>query len=148
VSTSGRRVACSGDRVSLHYRLAAADGTEISTTFGEAPVLLTLGTGELHSSLERIVLGLAPGERRTVFLAAAEAFGLSRPELEQTLAREAFPAEVAPEPGRLLEFTLPSGDTLSGVVRQVEKDTVTVDFNHPLSDCDVIFEVELVEILE
>lgn len=148
MSTSGRRVASSGDRVSLHYRLTAADGTEISSTFGQTPVLLTLGTGELHANLERILLGLTPGERRTVFLPAVEAFGLSRPELEQTLPREAFPAEVAPEPGRLLEFTLPNGETLSGVVRRVEKDTVTVDFNHPLSDCDVIFEVELVDFLE
>jgi FKBP-type peptidyl-prolyl cis-trans isomerase 2 len=148
VSAAGRRIACSGNRVSLHYRLAAADGTEISSTFGQAPVLFTLGTGELHASLERVVLGLAPGERRMVFLAAAEAFGLSQPELEQVLPREAFPAEMAPEPGQLLEFTLPSGETLPGVVRRVGKDAVTVDFNHPLSDCDVIFEVELVEILE
>ena len=148
MNLAGRRVARSADRVNLHYRLCAADGTEIVSTFGGDPVTVSLGTGELHANLERVVLGLAPGERRTVHLVAADAFGPSNPELEQTIPRETFPADVAPEPGRLIEFTLPGGETLCGIVRRVESDVVTIDFNHPLSDCDVIFEVELLEILE
>lgn len=133
-----------GDRVTLRYRLSSPDGEEIVNALEGEPVTVTLGTGDLHPSLETAVAGLAAGQRATVVL--PQAFGSPNPALEQELPLAEFPDPLAPAPGQLLEFTLPGGDTLAGTVVAVDGDRVRVDFNHPLAGCDVVFEVEVVAI--
>lgn len=133
----------SGDTVILHFRIAVPDGGEIDSTFGAEPATLTLGSGQLAEGLERCLLGLAPGERRAFRLEPREAFGESRPELVQTLPPGRFQGEVPPRPDSLIEFSLPGGETLAGTVKAVTPDGVVVDFNHPLSDCPILFEVEV-----
>lgn len=130
-----------GDRVRLRYRLSSADGQEIVNALEGEPLAVTLGAGDLHPVLEDAVRGLAPGQRGRFLL--PQAFGAPNPELEQDLPLEEFPAGLPPEPGQLLEFTLPSGETLAGTVLAIEGGRVRVDFNHPLAGCDIVFDVEL-----
>jgi FKBP-type peptidyl-prolyl cis-trans isomerase SlpA len=144
--TAGAAGARPGDRVTLRYRLSSADGTEIVNAFDGHPLTVTLGTGDLHPSLENVIEGLAPGRRETFVL--PQAFGSPDPELEQEVPRGEFPEHVNPAPGQLLEFSLPSGETLAGTVISVDGDAVRVDFNHPLAGCDLVFEVELLAIVQ
>lgn len=46
-----------GSHVTLHYRLALADGADIVNTFSDKPATLLLGAGQLAPSLEQILLG-------------------------------------------------------------------------------------------
>ncbi len=48
--------------------------------------------------------------------------------------------------GPIIEFTQPNGAQLPGIIRAVEGDSVTVDFNHPLAGQTLTFEVEIIEI--
>lgn len=141
-------VVAPGDRVMLHYRLSTPEGAEILSTFDQEPVQVRLGSEDLHPSLQRCIEGLPCGERRLFHLQAAAAFGVSDPALEQGVPVKVFPEGVAPKPESLIEFTLPSGVAVSGIVRCVTDTEVRVDFNHPLSDCDVVFEVEVLKIGE
>ena len=45
--------------LTLHYRLAAKDGTEIISTFKENPATLQLGMGQLAPAMEDKLIGLA-----------------------------------------------------------------------------------------
>lgn len=135
-----------GDRVTLRYRLSSVDGTEIVNSFDGDPLTVVLGAGELHPSLEGVIQELCAGQRQTFVL--PEAFGAPNPALEQDVPREEFPEQLAPAPGQLLEFSLPSGETLAGTVISVSDEAVRVDFNHPLAGCDVVFEVELLAIAQ
>lgn len=141
-------VAATGDRVTLHYRLSTPEGAEILNTFHQEPVQVRLGSDDLHPNLQRCVEGLPCGQRRRFYLQAAAAFGVSDPALEQDVPLEVFPAGIAPTPENLIEFTLPNGVAVSGIVRSVTDRAARVDFNHPLSDCDVVFEVEVLRIDE
>jgi FKBP-type peptidyl-prolyl cis-trans isomerase SlpA len=42
--------------LTLHYRLALADDTELVSTFGAKPATLQLGSGELAPVLERCLI--------------------------------------------------------------------------------------------
>ncbi|RBB93959.1 peptidylprolyl isomerase, partial [Pseudomonas sp. MWU12-2115] len=42
-----------GSHVTLHYRLALADGADIVNTFTDKPATLLLGAGQLAPSLEQ-----------------------------------------------------------------------------------------------
>lgn len=135
-----------GDTVLLRYRLSTPAGEPITDTFGDAPETFVIGAGELADNLERCVVGLPEGSRETFHLGPEEAFGAPDPDLVRDLAREDFPAGFELAADSLVEFELPDGRSVAGHIRTWTESTVTVDFNHPLSGCPVVFEVEVVEI--
>lgn len=141
------RTALWGDRIALHYRLAAADGSEIMSTFGDAPVTLTLGEGEIETNLESCLIDLEIGRRYVFNLEPEQAFGPSNPDQVMEVPLDAFD-DLELEIGNLVEFSLPDGETLPGQIISANKTHATVDFNHPLSGCAIIFEVNIVDILE
>lgn len=141
------RTALWGDRIALHYRLAAADGSEVSSTFEEEPVILTLGEGEIEANLESCLIDLEIGRRYVFNLEPEQAFGLHNPEQVMEVPLDAFDDDELCI-GSLVEFTLPGGDTLAGQIKSANKTHAMVDFNHPLSGCAVTFEVRIADILE
>ncbi len=141
------RTALWGDRIALHYRLAAADGSEVSSTFEEEPVILTLGEGEIEANLESCLIDLEIGRRYVFNLEPEQAFGLHNPEQVMEVPLDAFDDDELCI-GSLVEFTLPGGDTLAGQIKSANKTHAMVDFNHPLSGCAVTFEVRIDDILE
>jgi FKBP-type peptidyl-prolyl cis-trans isomerase 2 len=135
-----------GDTVTLHYRLASLDGHEFEGTFGGEPATLILGQGELAASLERWLIGVPVGETHVFQLEAGQAFGHCDPALVQRLPLANFPPGMRVEPHTLIEFALPNGSLLQGTVLEKTQDEAVVDFNHPLCDCPVVFEVEVLGI--
>lgn len=133
------------DTITLHFRLAAHKGSELDNTFGGDPVSLRLGCGELDANLEKCLIGLEAGKRYEFTLEPQQAFGHGDPALLRPIARSAFAGEL-PAIGSLLEFTQADGVARAGVIREIGEEQVTVDFNHPLSDCVVSFEVEILAI--
>jgi FKBP-type peptidyl-prolyl cis-trans isomerase SlpA len=137
-----------GDTLSLRYAIRLRDGTEIISNFDEAdPDELTLGDDTLAPTLEQWLVGLRPGERHVFLLVSWQAFGSSQPELVQTLPKTDLPADMTFEAGTLVEFSMPNGQTLAGHILEIGDDSLKVDFNHPLADLPIEFEVEVQAIL-
>lgn len=136
-----------GDTITLRYAIRFRDGSEIVSNFEEPePDALTVGDGTLAQALEQWLIGLKPGERHVFLLEPWQAFGASSAELVQTLSPQDIPPGMQLEPGTLVEFELPNGQTLAGSILDVAPEGVKVDFNHPLADCPIEFEVEVVAI--
>jgi len=135
-----------GDTIVLHYKLSSSNGADIESTFEDAPIEITLGQGELAANLENCLLGLPLHERHVFMLEAAQAFGCWSESLVQRLPLTEFPPDMVLAPQTMIEFQLPNGTTLPGVIREIDQSEAVVDFNHPLSDCPVNFEVEVLEI--
>jgi FKBP-type peptidyl-prolyl cis-trans isomerase SlpA len=133
--------------VTLHYRLTTADDTELVSTFGSTPATLQLGSGELAPVLERCLDGLAVGEHRVFLLEPAQGFGPRNPDLVQRIARSELPAGTVAEMHGLVEFAAPGGGKFVGLVRALDDESVTIDFNHPLAGKSIRFEVEMVGVL-
>jgi len=136
-----------GNLVTLHYRLAAADDTELVSTFGATPATLQLGSGELAPMLEHCVEGLPVGARHVFLLEPAQAFGAHNPDLVQRVARGELPEGGTVELHSLVEFAAPGGGRFAGLVRELDADSALIDFNHPLAGKSLRFEVEVVGIL-
>jgi FKBP-type peptidyl-prolyl cis-trans isomerase SlpA len=133
-----------GDALSLRYAIRLRDGTEIISNFDEPePDRLTLGDGTLIQTLEQWLIGLKPGERHVFLLDPWQAFGSRNEELIQTLATEDIPPGMDLSPDQLVEFSLPNGQTLPGRILLSGPEGLRVDFNHPLTDCPIEFEVEV-----
>jgi FKBP-type peptidyl-prolyl cis-trans isomerase SlpA len=134
--------------VTLHYRVATADDTELVSTFGSTPATLQLGSGELAPPLEACLEDLPVGERHVFLLEPSQAFGPHNPELVKRLSVSELPnagADIGPL--SLVEFAAPNGAKFDGLVREIDGQAALVDFNHPLAGKSIRFEVEVIGIL-
>lgn len=149
--TSATPVVTESAYLTLHYRLAAMDGTNIVSTFEEKPATLQLGTGQLAPFLEACLIGLPEGAHQTFELPPEKAFGPRNPDLVQHVSRATltensnFGEEYTV--GDLVEFSAPSGGRFAGVLRSIDNESALFDFNHPLAGQSVKFEVRIIGIL-
>ena len=137
--------------LTLHYRLATADGTDIVTTFGATPATLLLGQGQLAPFLEQRLLGMAEGTHQTFALGAEDAFGPRNPELIQAVSKKTLEENSVPgadyQVGDLVDFAAPGGGRFAGVLLQMRENDALFDFNHPLAGQPLKFEVNLISVL-
>ncbi len=142
------RTVAAGDTLQLRYALRSRGGDDLISNFDDSePDTVTLGDGTLAPMLEQWLIDLVPGERHVFLLEPWQAFGVSQPELIQTLPKTDLPADMEFEVDQLIEFAMPSGQTLAGRILEIGNEAVKVDFNHPLADLFIEFEVEIVRIL-
>ncbi|MBT9591171.1 MAG: FKBP-type peptidyl-prolyl cis-trans isomerase [Thiobacillus sp.] len=138
------RAVAAGDTLKLRYALRPRGGEDIISNFDDPePDTVTLGDGTLSPMLEQWLVDLLPGERHVFLLDPWQAFGASQPELIQTMSKSDLPAGLNLETDQLFEFTLPNGQTLAGRILEIGDAAVKVDFNHPLANLAVEFEVEI-----
>lgn len=136
-----------GKRVTLHFSVALADGEVVDNTRPSGvPAEFTVGDGSLLPGFEKALMGLQAGDRRSVFIDAKHGFGERNPDNEQVFTKLQF-RDMELEPGLVVSFADRSGE-LPGVVTEVREDTVVVDFNHPLAGRDLVFEVDIIRVMD
>lgn len=140
-----------GSHVTLHYRLALADGADIVNTFDDKPATLLLGAGQLAASLEDILIGLKVGDHSTFQLAPEQAFCPRNPDMIQRVSlatlRENGMVGDDFTPGDMIEFNAPDGGRYAGVLKEIGETSALFDFNHPLAGQALTFEVKIIGIL-
>jgi peptidylprolyl isomerase len=154
-----------GDRVTINFTGTLEDGTVFDTTSTDGhshqheegcsdcgcetgPMELTIGSGEFFEPLEEALIGMAPGEKKTITIAAEDAFGEYDDEKVFEVERSQIPDDLNPEIGQELELTDEEDETISVAVIDMDDKTITFDSNHPLAGEDLTFEFELVDILK
>jgi len=135
-----------GAEVLMHFKLSLEDGTVADQSEPGEPLRFTMGDGTLIPGLEMILYGLKPGERENLRIGPRDAFGYADPSNVHAMPRSDFGPEFELKPGLVIGFSTPSGEEVPGLIRELEEDTVQVDFNHPLAGHEVRFEVEILEV--
>lgn len=136
-----------GKKVTLHFSVALEGGEVVDNTRPSGvPAEFTVGDGSLLPGFEKALFGLQAGDRRSVFIDASHGFGERNPDNLQTFTKLQF-RDMNLEPGLVVSFADRSGE-LPGVVTEVHEDTVVVDFNHPLAGRDLVFEVDIIRVMD
>lgn len=135
-----------GDRVRFNYALKLKDGKVVETNFGSAPLELTVGKGKAIKGLENGLLGMSPGQSKTVVVKPAEGYGQKDPALLWTLPAAELPAGTGVAVDTEVSFARADGGRVEGRITKVEGETVTIDGNHPLAGRNLTFEIKLVSI--
>ena len=140
------RLARLGDEVRVHY-VGTTGGEQFDSSHerGE-PLEFTLGARQVVAGFESAVLGMSPGEEKTVTIPASQAYG---PHNQDMMMEEDI-SELPPgvELGVTLVGQDADGQQLRFVVIDIIGDRVILDANHPLAGRDLTFDLELVEIVE
>jgi len=134
--------------VTIDY-LIRTDENELFPRSGEPEELsFCLGWGLMPSHLEEAMVGMELNEQKQVRLAPQQAFGEVDDNLILEVPRSDFGPEVTPDIGDVFETTDEEGHTVYFVVKTVQTDSVTIDFNHPLAGKEVEFAITLKEVRE
>ena len=133
------------EEITLHFSLALTNGEVIDSNFDQPAVTFVTGDGNLLPGFEAVVKALPTGEHRTVTLPAEQAFGIPSEENIRQYPLYQFPADMPLEPGLMVAFNDGSGNDQAGVVRKLDRQTVTIDFNHPLAGRDIVFSVQIID---
>ncbi|MFC5585536.1 peptidylprolyl isomerase [Nitratireductor kimnyeongensis] len=137
----------SGDVVRIHYTGKLADGTQFDSSAGREPLEFKVGSGQIIPGLDRQIQGMKQGESGTLNIPAAEAYGARDENQVQAVPRSALPTEMDVQVGSNLQATTQEGNQISLTVVGVGDDEITVDANHPLAGHDLIFDIEVIEIV-
>ena len=132
--------------VTLHFSLKFEDGSVIDSNFDKDPATFVMGDGSLLDGFENKLLGMTKGEQGSYTILPEEGFGQPNPSNVQQFSRSDFAADLELTEGLVISFADASQSELPGVVKSVEGDTVTVDFNHPLAGRNIQFDVQIIDV--
>jgi FKBP-type peptidyl-prolyl cis-trans isomerase 2 len=137
----------SGDTVKVHYTGKLTDGTIFDSSADREPLEFKLGAGQIISGFEEAVLGMKPGDSTTTKIPKEKAYGGRNEENIFVVERERLPEDVKPEVGQMLTVSQSDGSSFDATVTEMNDTEVTLDGNHPLAGKELIFDIELVEII-
>jgi len=136
-----------GDTVSLHYKGSFEDGTVFDSSETHGALKFTIGKGTVIPGFDEAVLGMKPGEAKTVTIAPEKGYGPRNEELLMKIDKKELPPDLAPVIGQRIEFSK-GEQRLQLTVAEISQEAVTFDANHPLAGKTLVFELLLLEIEE
>lgn len=133
--------------VKINYKGTLDDGTVFDSSEGREPLEFIFGMGMIIPGLEKELNGLNVGDKKSIKVVAAEAYGPVMEQAIQEVPKTQFPADMELKEGMQLAAQGPQG-VIPVQVKEVKEENVIVDFNHPLAGKDLTFDVDVVEITE
>ena len=129
--------------VTLQYKLSLDDGEVVEESTADEPLVYLHGHDNIIPGLERALEGLRVGDRKVVVVEPADAYGDYDPDEVDELGIDELPPGFEPEVGMLLSVQDEEGNEFIAQVTDVTKETVTLDFNHPMAGERLHFDVEV-----
>ena len=137
----------SGDKVKVHYHGKLTSGETFDSSEGRDPLEFEVGAGMVIKGFDDGVTGMSVGDKKTVNIPVEEAYSPRNDEMLVEFPKDRLPADLQIEEGLPLMMSNETGQQFQVVVVEVKEDAVLLDANHPLAGQDLIFDIELVEIV-
>jgi FKBP-type peptidyl-prolyl cis-trans isomerase 2 len=136
-----------GDKVKVHYHGKLRSGETFDSSQGREPLEFTVGGGQVIKGFDEGVKGMQVGDKKTVEIAVDDAYGQKSQEMIIEFPKNQFPEDMNPEVGMQLMMNNGSGQQFPVTIVEVKDQSVILDANHPLAGQDLVFDIELVEIV-
>jgi FKBP-type peptidyl-prolyl cis-trans isomerase 2 len=138
----------SGDTIKIHYHGRLTDGTTFDSSAGRSPLEFTVGSGSVIKGFDEGVQGMSVGEKKTIEIPFLEAYGPEDPAMIIEFPVDRLPEDLKPEVGMQLNMNNAEGQQFPVVITEITDENIILNANHPLAGKDLIFDLELVEILD
>lgn len=137
----------------LSYTLKSnnKDGDILETIDKSKPLEFVFGKDSLLAGFENRLKGLKDGETFEFTIPKSEAYGPYKDELIIKLSKQMFSQngvinEQILTIGNKIPMMDSAGRRMNGTVREVNEDSVKMDFNHPLAGKDLYFSGEIKQV--
>ena len=135
------------DTVKVHYTGKLVSGQVFDSSVEREPLEVQLGEGKLIPGFEKGLVDMAVKEKKTITIDKLEAYGEVNSELFHKVPKTELPEDIKPEVGMGLVGSNPDGSQQQFRIAKVQDDHIVIDANHPLAGQDLVFDLELIEIL-
>ncbi len=129
--------------VTLQYNLYINDDELLEGTTPDDPLMYLHGHENIIPGLEKALEGMKIGDTKRVTIAPVDGYGARDEDAIETIDRGELPPDLEPHVGMQLEVMDEDGWEEVVEIIEVDEETVTIDFNHPLAGIDLTFEVEI-----
>jgi peptidylprolyl isomerase len=133
-------------KVRVLCKLSSLENNETIIDEMTTPVDIHLGEDDLIVGFYVALLGMKPGEKKTLNLNPIEGYGDYHKELRHKVKRSEIVSDIKAEVGNV--FLIQHEDqSVPAVIIEAAKDTITIDTNHPFAGHRLRLELELVDII-
>ena len=136
-----------GDKIKVHYHGRLTNGETFDSSAGREPLEFEVGSGMVIKGFDEGVMGMKVGEKKTINIPADQAYGEKNPEMMIEFPKTQFPPEIDIQVGTQLMMSSASGQQFPVTIAEVKDESVILDANHHLAGEELIFDLELVEIV-
>lgn len=127
--------------LSFNYTLKDTKGQLLDES-SDGPLSFLTGIGQIIPKLEEELMGMLIGQKKTVSLKAADAYGEPDPKMVMDVPKKDL-QHLKIEVGAYLQLNL--GQQMKVVrIAEIGDENVKLDGNHPLAGVDLVFDVEIV----
>ena len=137
----------SGDQVKVHYTGKLTNGEQFDSSIGREPLAFTVGAGMMIAGFDAAMPGMKVGDKKTVNIAPKDGYGETDESAIIDFPRENVPAEMELKIGQQLTLSNEQGQPFPVVVKEIKDDIIILDANHFLAGQELVFDIELVEIV-
>jgi len=134
-------------QVSLRYQLLLEDGTEVENNQDIEPLEFTMGDGTLTDGMENVLIDHSAGDTLSVSLPPNDGFGYPDPDNIHDIPLSDFPSDLSPDPGQVITFDGPDDEEIVGTVVEIRSKEARIDFSHPLAGRTLIFNAEVLKVI-
>lgn len=134
-----------GKKVTMDY-VTKIDGQVVETTTGKKPIVFIMGDGRIIPGLAKKLEGLKKGDVKVIHLKPKEGFGEVIADAIHEFSVASFPRGTEFVTGSMIQAQGPNDQPVTGIVRNLTDDKVTIDFNHPFAGKDLDIEVKIVNV--
>tara|TARA_B100001778_G_scaffold118986_1_gene97726 strand:+ start:410 stop:847 length:438 start_codon:yes stop_codon:yes gene_type:complete len=139
-------------KVKLHYSISSIDDIVFESTFDKEPVDIKIGSGIIPQKLEMTLYGLSDDSEQTITLKPSDAFGERHNNKTKKLPKSSFPNKEMIKKGNVIEIDIKENDgkeaTTFAMIKELYKDEVLLDLNHPLAGIEIKFKVKIIKVYE
>ncbi len=133
--------------VAIEYTLKV-NGEVIDSSEGREALEFLQGHGNIIPGLEKEILGMTIGERKSIIVAPADGYGEVDEEAFLEVPKNQFPANIPVETGTELQVKNEKGEPRYARIEKVENNVALLNFNHPLAGKELHFETTVVALRE
>jgi FKBP-type peptidyl-prolyl cis-trans isomerase SlyD len=131
--------------IAFHYTLRNQGGDVLDSSEGGEPLAFLEGHQQIIPGLEKELITLKKGDKRTIVVNADEAYGPREEQLVVQVPRSQFPVGQKLEVGQRFMVGEGPGGSVFAVVA-VSDTHVSLDGNHPLAGADLHFDVTIADV--
>ena len=144
-----------GSNITFDYAAGFVNGTLFETSIEEAalradifdsnriyqPERAVIGTDPLIPGLMEALMGMKEGETKNVRIPPEKAYGLRVANATRVVPKSIFDQPEKLRVGGIISISTPEGGRMPVFVKELNKENVTIDQNHPLAGKTVQFAV-------
>ena len=138
-------VVAEGKTVKVSYTLTV-DGKVVDSSKERGPLQFKPGNHEMIPGFEKAVMGMKVGQKKSFKVSPKEGYGPENPKAIHNVPKNQLPPDITPKAGMTLYAQGKNGQRIPVRVKEVKKDVVVMNLNHPLAGKTLHFDVEIVDI--